>query len=164
MRVKFAAYLLAASSALLLCSCAAIVNFGSSDLERLNDATPAGTPFQQAQFKDYSYLARSFGEAPSGDTDTLANAYAAKALAAADGDDVLPEEPAGSDESAMHSRLARALRAGRAKAPDDAARAQADYDCWIMNERTAGQAPSARQCRSSLEDTLAQLEGDLGIY
>jgi OOP family OmpA-OmpF porin len=164
MRAKFAAYLLAASSVFFLSSCAAIINFGSSDRERLSDTEPSGTPFQKAQFKDYAYLARSFGDAPSGDLDSLANAYAAKALAAADGEDVLPEEPSSADQTAMHARLARALSTGRDKAADDAARAQADYDCWILNERIAGQSASARQCRSSLDDTLAQLEGDVGVY
>lgn len=158
MRMKIAA--LAAASTFLLSGCA-LLDIGSSDLDRLKDAEPSGTAFQQEQFKDYAYLARSFGAAPSDQMEALANAYAAKALTAADGEDVAPEAPSAQDQSDLHARLERALNSGRDKAPTDAARAQADYDCWILNQRIAGESASAQQCRSSLEDTLAQFEGDL---
>jgi len=160
MTAKFAALLTAASVSLL--SGCALLDIGSSDLDRLRDAEPSGTAIQQAQFKDYAYLARSFGRAPSDQVDELANAYAAKALTAAGGEDVAPEAPANQDQSVLRTRLERGLNAGRDKAPADAARAQADYDCWILNQRIAGQAASSQQCRNSLEDTLAQLEGDVG--
>ena len=159
MRAKFAAQLVAMSGFLSGC---AILDIGSSDLDRLRDAEASGTAFQQAQFKDYAYLARSFGEAPSDQAETLANAYAAKALTAAGGEDVAPEAPSNQEQSELHARLERGLNAGRGKAPDDAARAQADYDCWILNQQIAGQTAASQQCRSSLEDTLAQLEGDVG--
>jgi len=156
MRAKFAAQLAAMSVFLSGC---ALLNIGSSDLDRLRDAEPSGTAFQQAQFKDYAYLARSFGASPSDQVETLANAYAAKALTAAGGEDVAPEAPTNQEQSELHARLQRGLNSGRDKAPADAARAQADYDCWIMNQ-TAGQTASSQQCRASLEDTLPQLEGD----
>jgi OOP family OmpA-OmpF porin len=159
MRAKFAARL--AATSVFLSGCA-LLDIGSSDLDRLKDAEPSGTAFQQAQFKDYAYLARSFGGAPSDQVEALANAYAAKALTAAGGDDVAPETPSNQEQSELHARLERGLNAGRDKAPADAARAQADYDCWILNQRIAAQTASSQQCRSSLEDTLAQLEGDVG--
>ena len=159
MSIKFVALLVAPLLALSGC---ALLDIGSSDLDRLKDAEPSGTAFQQEQFKDYAYLARSFGEAPSEQIETLANAYAAKALTAAGGEDVAPEAPSGQDQSDLHARLVRGLNAGRDKAPADAARAQADYDCWLLNQRTAGQGASSQQCRGSLDETLAQLEGDVG--
>jgi hypothetical protein len=94
--------------------------------------------------------------------EALANAYAAKAVTAAGGEDVAPEAAASQDQSDLQARLARGLNAGRDKSPSDAARAQADYDCWILNQRIAGQGAASQQCRSSLEETLAKLEGDVG--
>lgn len=161
MRAKPAAQLAAIS--LVLSGCA-LLNIGSSDLDRLRDAEPSGTAFQQAQFKDYAYLARSFGEAPSDQVEALADAYAAKALEAAGGEDVAPEAPSTQEQNQLHARLEHGLNAGRDKAPADAARAQADYDCWLLNQRIAGQTASSQQCRGSLEDTLAQLESDVGAY
>lgn len=158
MRTKIAVF--AAASTFLLSGCA-LLEIGSSDLDRMKDAEPSGTAFQQEQFKDYAYLARSFGQAPSDQGETLANAYAAKALTAADGEDVLPEAPEGQDQSDLHARLESALGPGRSKAPSDAARAQADYDCWIINQRITGPSASSQQCRSSFDDTLAQLESDV---
>ena len=161
MRAKIVA--LAVAAAFFVSGCA-LLDIGASDLDRLKDAEPSGTAFQQAQFKDYAYLARSFGNEPSDDLDTLANAYAAKALTAAGGEDVAAEPPSNKDQNDLHARLERGLQSGRDKAPADAARAQADYDCWILDQRVAGQSASSQQCRSSLEDTLAQLEGDVGAY
>ena len=161
MRAKIVA--IAAASTLLASGCT-LLDIGSSDLDRLKDAEPSGTAFQQEQFKDYAYLARSFGTEPADQMETLANAYAAKALAAAGGEDVAPEAPSTADQTELHARLERALPNGRSKAPADAARAQADYDCWILNRQVAGESASSQQCRSSLEETLAQLEGDAGTY
>ena len=161
MRTKIVA--IAAASTLFASGCA-LLDIGSSDLDRLKDAEPSGTAFQQEQFKDYAYLARSFGSEPTDQMETLANAFAAKAMTAADGEDVAPEAPATQDQAELHARLERALPNGRDKAPADAARAQADYDCWILDRRIAGESASAQQCRSSLEGTLAQLEGDAGTY
>ncbi len=152
--------------ALLLPACSTVSDFwggGGSDLEQLRDAQPRGTAFQQAQFKDYSYLARSFGDEPSGAMQTLANAYAAKALIAAGGADVAPEDARSDDQKAMRTRLSRALGDGHDRVPAEAARAQADYDCWVLNDMVAAQEASARQCRASLDDSLAQLETDVGI-
>jgi OOP family OmpA-OmpF porin len=150
--------------------------------EELNGASPVGGPFSQALYKDYSYLARSFGDAAevstssafdaggslslsgtSNDVSDLAQAYADKALAAAKGDEVLPESaPEGdADAEALRLRLLRNLEDGRGKAPEDAARAQADFDCWLMNGRTDGQQSAAQACRRSLDSSLARLERDL---
>src|SRR5260370_30666782 len=144
MRTKFAAGLAAMSVFLSGC---ALLDIGSSDLDRLKDAVPLGTAFQQAQFKDYAYLARSFGGAPSDQVEALANAYAAKALTAAGGEDVAPDAPSDQVQSDLHARLERGLNAGRNKASADAARAQADYDCCILNQPTTGQIASSQQCR-----------------
>jgi OOP family OmpA-OmpF porin len=150
--------------------------------DELDAAQPTGSPFAQALFKDYSFLARSFGDAAehstssafdaggsmsltgtSSDVSDLAQAYANKALAAAKGEDVLPEAATegDADAEALRLRLLRALEDGRAKAPEDAARAQADFDCWIMNGKADGQQAAAAACRRSLDASLGRLERDL---
>jgi outer membrane protein OmpA-like peptidoglycan-associated protein len=154
---------------------------GASIFDQLDATTPTGSAFSMALFKDYSYLARSFGTSgePStqsfdaagsmsltgadATTENLAIAFAQKALSAGKGEEPLPESaPDGdADAEAMRLRLLRDLDQGREKAPDDAARAQVDYDCWILNGRVDSQKTAADQCRHSLDASLAQLEHDL---
>jgi outer membrane protein OmpA-like peptidoglycan-associated protein len=165
-------------AAAILAGCAQTTVF-----DDLNDAQPTGTPFAQAQFRDYSALARSFGttEQPSGQsfdaqgsmsltgtdatTESLAIAFAQKALTSARGEEPLPEAaPDGdADAEAMRLRLLRGLDQGRDKAPDIAARAEADFDCWILNGRVDMQKAAAQQCRRSLDVSLAQLERAVNI-
>ena len=145
----------------------------TSSLGQLASASPAGSPFQQSLFKNYAYLARSFGSAPSSDggvgdtffgssddTDTLAEAFATKALIAAKGIDVEPEPPNGDAATAMHDRLTRALAGGKDRFPVDAARAQADFDCWMLNSSAAAHQGAAQQCHASFNSTLGRLEQD----
>jgi OOP family OmpA-OmpF porin len=61
----------------------------------------------------------------------------------------------------MRDRLVHALGEGRDSFPEDAARAQADYDCWVLNGTVPSQAAASAQCRASLGMTLAQLERDI---
>ncbi len=149
----------------------------------LNDAQPTGSAFAQAQFRDYSALARSFGttEQPSGQsfdaqgsmsltgtdatTESLAIAFAQKALSAAKGEEPLPEAaPDGdADAEALRLRLLRGLDQGREKAPEIAARAEADFDCWILNGRVDTQKAASQQCRRSLDVSLVELERAVNI-
>jgi outer membrane protein OmpA-like peptidoglycan-associated protein len=154
---------------------------GASIFDQIDATTPTGSAFSMALFKDYSYLARSFGTSgePSAQsfdaagsmsltgadatTENLAIAFAQKALSAGKGEEPLPESaPDGdADAEAMRLRLLRDLDQGREKAPDDAARAQVDYDCWILNGRVDSQKAAADQCHHSLDASLTQLERDL---
>jgi OmpA-OmpF porin, OOP family len=166
-----------------LCAVSAALTgcIGSTAFDDLNATQPVGSPFAISLFKDYSYLARSFGaqSAPPGqafdarqsislsDTDNtiawLADAYAQKALSAGKGEEVLPEAAPDSDADAENVRLEllRDLDQGRDKAPDDAARAQADFDCWVMNRRVDTLAAAAATCRRSVTVSLARLERQL---
>jgi outer membrane protein OmpA-like peptidoglycan-associated protein len=172
---RFARFL-AVSAALTLAGCV-----GNSVYDQLNATDPVGSSFAVSLFKDYSYLARSFGaqEGPAGsafdaegsialsDTDNtiagLANSYAQKALLAGKGEEVLPEAAPDGDTDAENVRLEllRDLDQGRDKAPDDAARAQADYDCWVMNRRVDSLTAAAKACRRSVTGSLARLERNL---
>lgn len=162
--------------ALLLAGCA-----GNGIFDQLDQTTPVGSDFSKALFKDYAALARSFGDAAgqagtafdSGDALSLsggntqiadlATAYAQKALDAAQGQEVLPEPaPDGdSDAAAMRDSLLKGLEDGRGKFPADAARAQAEYDCWIMDRGVDGLQQAAAQCRRGLDAALSQLEHEL---
>ena len=174
-RARFARFF-AVSAALALAGCV-----GNSAFDDLNATQPVGSAFSVALFKDYSYLAHSFGtdSEPSGqafdagqsisltDTDNtisgLVGAYAEKALAAGKGDEILPEAAPDGDMDAENVRLEllRDLDEGRDKAPEDAARAQADFDCWIMDRRVDTLAAAAATCRRSVTASLARLERDL---
>ncbi|HWU25235.1 MAG TPA: OmpA family protein [Rhizomicrobium sp.] len=154
---------------------------GNTAFDEINATEPVGPGFPTALFRNYAYLAKSFGTsaAPAGqafDADAaisltgadntisgVANAYALKAIAAAKGDDVLPEPAPDGDADAENVRLEllRDLDDGRDKTPDEAARAQADYDCWVINRRVPSLAAAAQTCRRSVTVSLAKLERTL---
>jgi outer membrane protein OmpA-like peptidoglycan-associated protein len=166
-----------------LCAVSAVLTgcIGSTSFDDLNATQPVGSAFAISLFRDYSYLARSFGaqSAPPGqafdarqsislsETDNtiawLADAYAQKALSAGKGEEVLPESAPEGDADAENVRLEllRDLDQGREKAPDDAARAQADFDCWVMNRRVDTLAGASATCRRSVTQSLARLERQL---
>jgi hypothetical protein len=173
-RLPFCAIVVAGGLSAALAGCV-----GTTALSQLDVARPIGDAFTQDLFKNYAFLAHSFGAvgAPrsgtpfdadqslqlgsmSADVADVANAYAAKALAVAQGDDILPEDPdpALKDSEAMRMQLLRDLDQGREKAPERAARAQADYDCWIVNGRSDELRRASQACRRSLGYSLSQLE------
>jgi hypothetical protein len=163
--------LAAAAAALLLAGC---VNF--SPLDDLETVTPPPDAFSQALYKNYSFLAQSFGAVgqsaytsfdqaaslPLTETDvsvaTLANTFANKALMLSRGEAVDPEPSRDVATHEMRDRLVRALTPGRDDFPRDAARAQADWDCWRLNLRASTQAAAAERCHQSFNVTLVRLE------
>lgn len=169
----------------LVLACAALSGcIGTTALSQLAQTRPIGGPFSQALFKNYALLAQSFGTVGTPNSGTpfdadnsislgsmsssvadIANTYAEKALVTAQGDEILPEESSAALKQSEDYRLQllRDLDQGRDRAPEDAARAQADYDCWIINARTNELRRASQQCRRSLAYTLAQLERDLSI-
>lgn len=157
---------------------------GTTALSQLAQTRPIGGPFSQALFKNYALLAQSFGTVGTPSSGTpfdadnsisvggmsasvadVANTYAQKALATAQGDEILPEEPDSSlkNSDAARLQLLRDLDQGRDRAPEHAARAQADYDCWIINARSNELRRAAQQCHRSFGYTIAQLERDLAL-
>ena len=162
--------------ALALAGC---INF--SPLDDLETVTPPTDPFQAALFKNYAFLARSFGlvgQAQYGSFDQtasipltqteetvadLANAYADKAIKLTRDELVEPEPSRDIKTHEQRDRLARALVVARDVYPRDAARAQADWDCWRLNLRVSSQAASADKCRQSFEITLPRLEAEASV-
>jgi OOP family OmpA-OmpF porin len=164
--LRVAAFIL---SAAFLSACA-----GPSALDELNGVQPTGSAFSQALFNNYAYLARSlagmqstaddsffdsvdpFGD-DSGDGSAAADIYATKALLAARGDEPPPEPAPDGEAQDLRNRLFAALSAGASRFPNEAARAQVDYDCWIINA-AAGLTAASAQCRQSLNGSLTNLE------
>lgn len=168
---------IALSAALVLGACA-----GNGLFDDLNQVKPTGSVFSQALFKNYAYLARSYGAQNSISSGTafdsegsmslsdvsdnvadIANLFAQKALNAGRGENVLPEPapPSLDGANALRTRLLKALDEGREKAPDAAARAQADFDCWVLNSTIPALGHSAAACRNSLDASLDMVEHTL---
>lgn len=151
----------------------------NSPYQDLMRAQPAGSAFSRALFHDYADLARSFGIANAPTTTSfdassslsisnldsavadVANAYASKALLAAKGEQPLPEPAPIDNEIAEKARLRllRALDRGRTQTPALAARAQANYDCWVLNSPVDQLAAAAAQCQRAFNASLARLGG-----
>jgi hypothetical protein len=166
--------LLALAAGLALTGC---MNF--SPIDDLSTASPPSTPFALALYKNYTFLAQSFGDVgqarfssfdedgsiPLTETDAsvadLANSFAEKAVLLSKGQIVDPEPSRDTRTHELRDRLARALAPGRDSFPRDAARAQADWDCWRLNSLASSQAAAAEQCRRSLEVTLPRLEAEV---
>jgi len=142
------------------------------------DETATGTPYTQALAKNYTDLSNQAAALPappddegffsslfdifgsSNPNDELASAFSDKASAAADGDEPEPEAaPADAASQALRARLVRDVTAAKERAPTEAARAMADFDCWVMASAVPSAAGMGQGCRGALEGELAQLEG-----
>ena len=145
-------------------------------LDDLPDAKPEGSAFNKALFRDYAALARSFGpvgvsagkafdnggsfELTEMDSHVggLANDYAEKALIAARGAVVEPEPGVDVPTHKMRDRLIRAIERGRDNFPVESARAQVNYDCWMMNGTVPQMKRASDKCMAALDISLADLE------
>jgi hypothetical protein len=145
-------------------------------LDDLKDTKPTGSAFSKALFKDYGALAFSFGpvgvsagaafdhggsmELTEMDSNigALANSYAEKAIIAARGAVVEPEPGIDMTTHKMRDRLIRAIERGRDTFPAESARAQVDYDCWMMNATVPAMKHASSKCEASLDISLLKLE------
>ena len=152
--------------------CAGLALAGCADDQ---DMTATGSPFSQALFKDYTDLATQaaaapappdnensgtflddflgiFSSGPSNPADAVADAFRTKASRAANGEEPAPEAaPADTAAQGLRARLVRGIAQGKDQFPEQAARAQADYDCWVMDSGAANLAEEAQACRRALE-------------
>ena len=156
---------------------------GCASLSLNNSDSSGASAFDQALSKNYQGLADSFATATAehssgffssplsylgitspdeqSPTEMLAKLFADKAQLAAGGKDVAPEPATNSTLEMMRARLVRAVDAGKDRFPEDAARAQADYDCWVVNTGIASQSAAAFQCHTSFNRSLGRLEAQL---
>lgn len=139
------------------------------NVDKLNEAQPAGTAFTNALYNEYKTLVK--GEVNQVDWHA-ADYFAKKGLAAAGGTVVMPEDPAdwevrGESMDALMNLRAKLIEVldtrGRQYRPDIAARAQVSYDCLV--EQNAGheshQPMHMKHCRDSLLAALAALEAPM---
>lgn len=155
--MSFIRLLGAGALAVLVSSCAYV------DVEDVRGLEPQGSDFAKALFAEYVTLADE--EVAEYHFDA-ASWYAAKAQAAAGGEEVLPWEPSAHDLPAdllpefedARARLIAALDAGgRTAAPAEAARATAMYDCWIEEQEEGHQPEDINRCRGAFELALANV-------
>ncbi len=133
----------------------------------------AGSAFTQALQTAYTEQAGLAAELPAEEvessifdifsstettSDLLEQAFTAKAELAAEGAEPEPEAAPNPNAEAFRARLIMALAAGKDTVPDLAARAQVDYDCWILYSTVAGAANASQACKTSLDSSLLRLE------
>jgi OOP family OmpA-OmpF porin len=138
----------------------------TTDLDRSRTVEPTGgTPFTQALTKEYKDLAAFEADEMYDWRD--AGFYARRALTAASGQMVTPQDPAERDLPAdvlpeiqqTRARLITALDGGaRDNKPEIAARAQARFDCWLEQQEENFQNDHISACRDELMAALAELE------
>ncbi len=143
----------------------------SSDDEEL-----AGSPFTQALSKNYNDLAGQASALPAEETessffdslnpfsssssssDLLSEAFTTKADLADSGTEPELEAATGPAQTTVRARLERALAAGKDQFPEQAARAQADYDCWVLYGTVPSAAAASQSCKTALDSSLVRLE------
>jgi OOP family OmpA-OmpF porin len=133
----------------------------------------AGSAFTQALQTAYTDQAAQAGEMPAEETessffdifsssetssDLLEQAFTAKAELASEGAEPEPESAPNPGAEAIRARLIRALAAGKDTVPDLAARAQVDYDCWILYGTVPTAASASQACKTALDSSLLRLE------
>ena len=146
--------------------------FGGSE----EPAAATGSPFVQGLATAYTDLASQADALPSDEDsgffspitslfdfseqpkDMLKRAFQAKADLATNGEEPAIEAAPSPAIASVHDRLAAALAAGKDKFPEQAARAQSDYDCWVLFGMVPAAAANAATCKNRLDASLPALE------
>jgi outer membrane protein OmpA-like peptidoglycan-associated protein len=151
---------------------AAIVGLGACSGLKLQEAemtAPGGGAFKEALHK--YYIERSSAEFAEGDYQD-SDYFASKAITASGETEVLPQEvgerqiPADRVDVMTSSRerlMAALAGGGRLKAPDDAARAQVMFDCWLREQEENFQPDDIEFCRSEFFSSLRAVEAAIAV-
>ncbi len=160
---------LCAAMLMFLASCQNFEGAFSAEenIEQAKMAGPPAQPFNAALQEEYIGIAQmEVDEADWMHGDT----FARKGIAAGNGEMVMPEDPANwmlpadmtGEFGSARARLLGALEGnGRTKAPNEAARAQAMYDCWIQEQeiKNEGHQPEdIEACRAEFLNALSAVE------
>ena len=132
------------------------------EYESASKMQPAGNDFSKALFSEY--LALSKAEMEAGDARS-SNAFALNAKMAGQGAEVQPEEVAAHKLSAAdvgpitqaRGQLMASLAQARQRAPADAARAQAQFDCWIVQAEKRSRPTDLKRCSDNFQTALAKI-------
>lgn len=163
MSKKLAAPLLTACAIVTLTGCAAFTS--QQQVDALNAATPQGSAFSQRLTLEYRDFATFEQEEMFDYTD--AEHFARKGLTAASGELVAPEDPGvwqipegiRAELDQARQQLIAALDSGaRDLAPNEAAIAQARYDCWVEQQEEGWQEGDIAACRDTFWLALNQLD------
>ncbi|MGH8510704.1 MAG: hypothetical protein ACREU8_04780, partial [Gammaproteobacteria bacterium] len=155
--------------AVLMIAAVTLTGCASRPMNQLASIHPYGAGFDNALAQDY--VALSGVEAIQGDNRD-ADTYAQRAMAAAGGQSPGPDQVElrqpflkgkyVSELTDARQRLVSALdKTGRTKVPDDAARAQASYDCWIEQASEDLQPADINACKQAFMDAIAKVEAAL---
>lgn len=150
--------ILAAGAAItLLAGCAGL------EVQTAEKTQPTGDAFQTALYKGYLRLAQmEYAESDYDDSDI----FASRAIMAANGGNVAPEEisaralPADAVPglTAARADLVAALASPAAKAkPDAAAAAIVGFDCWMQEQEENLQPDHIAACKKEYDDAMAML-------
>jgi outer membrane protein OmpA-like peptidoglycan-associated protein len=165
---RLGALILLGASAFALSACSTLFGDDSDEPVALS-----GTPFSQGLAVAYSNLASQAEAIPSSEeagffdmfdffSETpgamLQRAFSAKAEMAAAGEEPAPEAAPSADIQPVLARLTTAVNAGKARFAEQAARAQSDYDCWILFSMVPAAAANAATCKTQLDQSLPALE------
>ena len=147
----------AAAALALLAGC-------TSNIDQVSMAKGTGSPFTQALTSEYqAYVAEEKSEYDWGNADH----FAQKGLLAAGGANVEPEDLANWDIpadkqaelAAARTRLMTALNGGARDAkPQDAARAQARFDCWVEEQDENHEDDKIAACKNDFMAAMDALE------
>ncbi len=145
-----------AVAALMLSAC-------GLEYDRALDATPSGSAFDNHLYKEYIDLAgEETGESDHGNADV----FATRAITAAAGNPGEPEElakrtlPEGTEGDLQVARatlVGAFAKSAKEKIPDQAARAQAMYECWMEEQEENIQPDDIAACRAAFEEALVQI-------
>lgn len=155
--------------AVLMIAAVTLTGCASRPMNQLASTQPSGAAFDNALAQDYAALSKA--EKFQGDHRD-ADTYAERAKAAAEGQSPGPDQielrqpflkhKYVSELSDARQRLVAALdKTGRTKAPEDAARAQTSYDCWVEQASEDLQPADINACKQAFMDAIAKVEAAL---
>ena len=167
--IRLAKFGVFGSLLLLLGSCQSFTGMFSAEdnLEAAKNTGPPAGAFDAALQQEYIGIAQTELDEYDWQHGDL---FARKGIAAGNGEAVMPEDPSvwrlPGDKADKLGRARQMLLdalngGGREKAPADAARAQAMYDCWIQEEETRNeghQPDDIAFCRNGFFDALAKVQ------
>ncbi len=143
---------------------AVLAGCAGAELEKAEKQNPEGSAFQNDLYAGYIDLSSSeYAEGDYRDSDY----FARKAMTSGSGEAVQPTMikarnlPSDKEDILTNSRLRLmvAMAAGAAdKAPEDAARAQVMFDCWMQEQEENFQLDDIEACRTGFYEALNMAE------
>ena len=169
--------LLSAGAVIALAGCSGGPNFdglgdkfrnrgpAADSIAQAEAAAPPAGAFEAAAYEAYLGHAQYEFNDMRDFTDTIF--HAEKALAAASGQRVMPQQPAGrrltpehaAETNEVYQRLVAAVQGEPGqRLPATAGRAVADFDCWLEQQEENFQPDDIAACRDAVYAALAELE------